>query len=271
MRSARGIITLLTDFGYFDPYVATMKGVILNINPNVNIIDITHDIPKYNIRYGALILRAVVPFFPPQAIHVAVVDPGVGSERKAIIVETKDDRLLVGPDNGLLSLVAKERGLKKAVEISNERYMLKPQSTTFAGRDVFAPVAAYLSLGIEPEEFGEELETIEEVNLPKSYLMGKEIRGKIIAIDSFGNIITNIPFTQVRSIVRFGETLEVCIGGKRMVVPFVRTYGEVSRGELLALIDSFNYLEVSVNKGNAAKRLGASVGAEVIIRRGGGD
>jgi len=263
------LVTLLTDFGHRDPYVACLKGVMLSINPNLKIVDITHEVPKFNIRYGALILKNVVAFFPPQTIHMAVVDPGVGSGRRAIIVETEKGYFLVGPDNGLLYPAAIEGGIKKVVEITNEDYFLKPASITFAGRDVFAPVAAYLTLGMPITRFGSEIDDMEKLLIPVPKFKGGNLEGEVIAIDSFGNIITNITQSYLIKKLKVGNMISVNLKGKEVSLPFVKTYSDVPKGNLLALIDSFGYFEISINMGSAADLLKVEVGDKITLALGG--
>lgn len=263
------LVTLLTDFGHRDPYVACLKGVMLSINPNLKIVDITHEVPKFNIRYGALILKNVVAFFPPQTIHMAVVDPGVGSGRRAIIVETEKGYFLVGPDNGLLYPAAIEGGIKKVVEITNEDYFLKPASITFAGRDVFAPVAAYLTLGMPITRFGNEIDDMEKLLIPVPKFKGGNLEGEVIAIDSFGNIITNITQSYLIKKLKVGNMISVNLKGKEVSLPFVKTYSDVPKGNLLALIDSFGYFEISINMGSAADLLKVEVGDKITLALGG--
>lgn len=258
------IITLLTDFGIKDPYVAQMKGVILSINAEAQIIDISHEVSKHNIHEAAFILLSTYSKFPKRSIHVVVVDPGVGTRRKAIVVETRR-YLFVGPDNGVLSLAVDDDGVVRAYEIKNPLFLRSHISSTFHGRDIFAPVAAYLSLGIPPEYVGPEIDfrRIKRIAEPKALIIDdKTFRACVIYIDNFGNVITNIKADMVPKGV---HNITIKFKDKELTIPFKRAYNDVPKGEVLSLIDSFNYLEVAVNQGNAAKRLGLSVGDSIVI------
>ncbi|MEM3726858.1 MAG: SAM-dependent chlorinase/fluorinase, partial [Candidatus Bathyarchaeia archaeon] len=184
------IIALLTDFGLKDHYVSQIKGVILSINENVKIIDITHEIEKYNVLAGAFILYLASKFFPKGTIYVAVIDPEVGSERKPLLVDAKGD-FFIGPDNGLLMLAAKEKGITAVYQLSNIKYFREEISSTFHGRDIFAPVAAYLSLGIPPKEFGKQITNYRVPSFIEAKVEKNKILCEVIYVDSFGNIITN--------------------------------------------------------------------------------
>ena len=192
------IISLLSDFGQKDPYVAEMKAVILSINPQARIVDITHEVEKFNIRMGAFILASATPYFPPNTVHVAVVDPGVGTERRSIIVETKRG-FYVGPDNGLLMLAAHKEGIVKVYHIDNPKYMLSRVSRTFHGRDIFAPAAAHLAAGTNPFEFGPAIEDYVFPEFVKSQAKRGEVVGEVLHIDGFGNIVSNISVEDLES------------------------------------------------------------------------
>ena len=185
------MITLTTDFGLSDPYVAEMKGVILTINPKATIIDITHGIEKFNIRMAAFVLASAAPYFPKGTVHLTVVDPGVGTERRAIMVQTKLG-YFVGPDNGVLMLAAQSQGIERIHEISNPNLMLPQTSSTFHGRDIFAPAAAHLDCGVKPSEFGEEIKNPVSTLFAAVQQNNGVLTGEILHIDSFGNIVTNI-------------------------------------------------------------------------------
>lgn len=237
-------LTLLTDFGTADYYVGAVKGAILSVNPNVPIVDITHEIPAQDIEAGAFMLLAAYKTFPRGTIHVAVVDPGVGSTRRPIIV-TANDQFFVGPDNGIFSYICAHR----TFHVTAEKYFRPNPSSTFHGRDIFAPVAAALSTGVAPEEFGPEIN--DEVRLPPL-----ETPLRIIHIDRFGNCVTNI-----RRGVFEGKSLT--INGKK--ISAVRNfYGEASPGELFAIWGSAGFLEISINGGSAAQILGAKRGDTII-------
>lgn len=256
------IITLLTDFGTRDAFVGIMKGVILGIAPQAQIVDLSHDVPPQDILTGALTLRSAVPFFPPGTIHVAVVDPGVGSQRRAVVVETQD-AFFVGPDNGLLSLTAPPESTVRVVHLTNTQYFLPRLSPTFHGRDVFAPVAAHLSHGISTEVLGPAIPSIEQLSLPAVERTDTQLTGNIIAIDHFGNLITNITEADLLPFPR--ETLWVSIGAVQ-IQGLVATYAAVSLGTVAALINSWGMLEIAVRNGSASQQLDTPVGAVVYVR-----
>ncbi|MBU1997956.1 MAG: SAM-dependent chlorinase/fluorinase [Candidatus Omnitrophica bacterium] len=242
-------ISLLTDFGLEDNFVGVMKGVIAKINPQARTIDITHSIEAQNILQAGFILRSSFSYFPKGTIHLAIVDPGVGSrERKAIIVKTRN-YFFVAPDNGILSLTLEKEKPVKIIEIKNTKYFLKPVSCTFHGRDIFAPVAAYLSRKIKPEAFGTKLAKLKKLDSPCASFQGNVLKGSIIHVDRFGNLITNIEKSLFDSFVgksgfkvRFkNEALD------RISTAYVNTL----HGFPLAIFGSFNTLEVSINKGSA--------------------
>ncbi len=270
------VITLTTDFGLTDSYVAAMKGVILSINPEVTIVDICHTIKPQNIPQAAFILGTAYQFFPEKTIHVVVVDPGVGTERRAIILRTPT-ACFVAPDNGVLSYVIQEHPTKslendinrqqrelgpglEAIAITRSQFWRSPVSPTFHGRDIFAPVAARLSLGLLPIEFGEKISSL--IVLPCScpyQETGGPLVGHIIHIDSFGNLLTDI---KSNDLPEARQTITVEVGNQR-ISGLSRTYTD--GGGLLALIGSSGYLEVSLRNGNAGAFLNAKVGDEVRI------
>ncbi len=271
------VITLTTDLGLTDVYVAAMKGVILGINPEVKLIDICHTIKPQNIPQAAFVLGAAYQFFPEKTIHVVVVDPGVGTERRAIILRTPSADF-VAPDNGVLSYIlqqcksVKERLINnrqqvelepgmEAVTITKPRFWRSAVSPTFHGRDIFAPVAARLSLGFPPIDFGEAITSVTMLPLPHPYQTPDgSLVGHILHIDSFGNLITNIKGADLPQTKRT-ITIEV---GNQLISGVSRTYTE-GRG-LLALIGSSGYLEVSLKGGSACAFLNAEVGNEVRMR-----
>jgi len=259
------VITLLTDFGIKDPYVAQMKGVILSINAEAQIVDISHEVGRHNIYEAAFILLSTYSKFPRGSIHVVVVDPGVGTRRRAIVVETKR-YLFVGPDNGVLSLAVEDDGVSKVYEIKNSLFLRSHISRTFHGRDIFAPVAAYLSLGISPKYVGPEISFRDMIKIARSkvgIINDRTFRARVVYIDNFGNVITNI---KASMIPREIHNVTIKFRDKELAIPFKRAYDEVPRGEILSLINSFDYLEVAVNQGNAAKRLGLSIGDPIIVK-----
>lgn len=283
------VITLLTDFGNQDAYVGIMKGVIAGINPFANIVDICHSIPPQDVFNGAYLLYTSYKYFPRKTIHVAVVDPGVGSRRDVVCVETKDYFFLV-PDNGILSFIVQEERPKSIIRVTNSKYFLPSPSNTFHGRDVFAPVAAHLSLGVKPQQLGIKINQLEQLDIPKPVQKkAGRVEGQIIYIDRFGNLITNITKEylvkgtggqkpEVRSmkpdafekiskekILSKYDTIETTIGKKR-IVGLSKTYTDAKPGEPLVLIGSAGFLEVSINQGNAQKYFKVDKGNKVIIK-----
>ena len=254
------IISLLSDFGHKDPYVAEMKAVILSIAPQARIVDITHEIEKFNIRRGAYVLASATPYFPPNTIHVAVVDPGVGTKRRPIIAETKRS-LYVGPDNGLLMLAAHKEHITNVYQIDNPKYMLSKVSKTFHGRDIFAPAAAHLAEGNKPSDFGPAIQDYILPEFAKPHARNGELLGEVLHIDDFGNIISNISAEDLeRARFHEGNSLLVRLGGKTLNIRFCSAYGEVASGTPLALIGSSNFLEVAVNQESASRIFRAKVG-----------
>ena len=254
------IITLTTDLGLTDAYVAAMKGVILSINPEAKLVDICHTIKPQNIIQAAFVLSRAYPFFPQGTIHVVVVDPGVGTQRRAIILSTKSASF-VAPDNGVLSYVTQQSSVWEAVAITRPQFWRSTVSPTFHGRDIFAPVAARLSLGLPLTDFGEVITSVAMLPLPQPYQAADgSIIGHVIHIDSFGNLITDIKNDNLPK-GKPAVTIEV---GNQLISGLSRTYAEGS--ELLALIGSDGYLEIAVKEGNASALLDAKVGDEVRIR-----
>lgn len=255
------IITLTTDFGQGSTYVAAMKGVILRHNPQVHIVDLTHDIPPQDIHHAAFFLAATIPFFPEEVIHVAVVDPGVGTTRALLYLEIDGHRLLA-PDNGCCSrLIEPGQAPSRVICLESQKYWRSNPSATFHGRDILAPVAAHLSLGLDPTRLGPKAASFERLAIPTPTERAGQIEGEVIYIDRFGNLITNIPATSVE---RFGPRSCVQVAS-RLVGRIVSTYGDAAAGECVALVSSFGLLEVAVAGGSAAELLGLRRGAKVIM------
>jgi S-adenosylmethionine hydrolase len=261
------VISLLSDFGQKDPYVAEMKAVILSINPHARIIDITHEIEKFSIRMGAYVLASAAPFFPPNTVHVAVVDPGVGTKRRPIIAETNCG-MYVGPDNGLLMLAAQKEKINNVFSIDNSLYMLSEVSKTFHGRDIFAPAAAHLATGIKPSEFGLVIHDYVFPEFAKPHMNRGELAGEVLHIDSFGNIISNISAEDLERVgFHEGDSLIVAVGSKTFNILFCSVYGEVPVGAPLALIGSRDFFEVAVNQENASAIFEAKVGDTFCVSK----
>jgi S-adenosylmethionine hydrolase len=260
----RPLITLTTDFGEGSPYVAEMKGVLLTLNAEANIVDITHSVPAQDVRQGALVLQQVTPQFPRGAIHVAVVDPGVGTERR-IVAGSIDGRLYVAPDNGLLSLITRHHRPTRMVEVANPKYWLADVSSTFHGRDIMAPVAASLGLDVELSEFGPPIHDLLELDWPELEVEERLIRGSVVSFDSFGNLITDITARHLDELGDWTQLRVQC--GAHRVIGLVKTYAQRPNDSLAALIGSSGLLELAVVNGNAAKKLGVRVGDEVTVCR----
>jgi len=265
----QAIVTLLSDFGLKDPYVAEMKAVILSKCSEAKIVDISHEIDKFNIRMGAFILGSATPYFPKGAVHVAVVDPGVGTKRRPIIVGTKHSHF-VGPDNGLLMLAALKEGLRHVYTVENRKYMLSKVSRTFHGRDIFAIVAAYLARGVEVSEFGQKIKDYVVPDFAKPRLKEDVVFGEVLHVDGFGNVITNISSEIIKKLaVRENEFVKIEMGGKAAALKLCSAYGDVSLSSALAIVGGHDFLEVSVNQGSAAKRFKVKSGDSIRVRRQG--
>ena len=264
-RTARPIITLITDFGYADHYVACMKGVILSLAPEAIVVDITHGVAPQNVMQAAFVLRQVWPFFPAETIHVVVVDPTVGTDRR-ILAARYNGRVVIAPDNGVISLVHRD-GQVEALRVV-ERRQLFPDvvSTTFQGRDIMAPVAARLATGLAFHELGRTTDEIAMLTLPRPVLGDDgSVMGEVLYVDSFGNLITNLSAHELARVRSSGAGRAVYLGERRIGEP-VRTYADVPAGESLALVGSTEMLEIAVNQGSAAQVFDATVGTPVTVR-----
>ncbi len=258
-------ITLTTDFGYREPLAGIMKGVILNINPSVNIIDITHDISPQNIMEAAFTLEMILTSFPYKTIHVVVVDPGVGSERRPLLVMT-DHHYFVGPDNGVFSRIYTLSESLRVLHITAEHYFLPQRSSTFHGRDIFAPVAAWLSKGINTSNFGDPITDYVTIPIPiPSMPTDNIIEGEVIYIERFGNLITNIPAQKINDLYSSNQNRNLKIVIKGREAPLKRFYAEAEDKGLYSLINSFGYLELFVNSGSAASDFDVTVGEKVEV------
>lgn len=262
-----GIIAILSDLGTKDYFVAAMKGVILSINPDARIIDITHEVPKQDIRTAAFTLANAAETFSKGTIFIAVVDPSVGTKRRCVLLQTHNGMSFIGPDNGIFTLVAERFGASKIYEITNKALMMPKISPTFHGRDLMAPIAAHLSLGLEPSSVGPEVKALKRLKIPTPKLTKTKISGCILNIDDFGNLVTNIGADLISRFTGLGETLQVSVGGKDFKAKFVGTFGDVKPGEKLCYAGSTRSLEIARNMGNLAGTLGARSGDKVILRR----
>ena len=259
------IVTFTTDFGLQDAFVGVMHGVVLNIEPQTRIVDICHAVASYDVLDGAWTIANAYRFFPPRTAHVIVVDPGVGSQRRPILAET-ESYVFVAPDNGVLSMIEAREPKFTVRHITSERYFFTPVSQTFHGRDVFAPVAGWLSKGIEPAEFGPEITDYVRLPLPKVERIGNNsVRGVVLKVDKFGNVITNIGEQQAPEL--FAPTLpavSILIGGET-ISRMCKSYAEGADGEYFAIIGSSGYLEIAARQASAAQKLSANVGSPVGI------
>ena len=271
--SARPVITLTTDFGVADPYVGMMKGVIFRINPEAKVVDLTHQVSPQDIQQGAFLLGSSYRFFPNHTVHVVVGDPEVGSTRRPLLLETRQGRF-VAPDNGVLSHVLRDGGATaldsqgqaplpegwRAFHLTNSTYWLHPLSATFHGRDVFAPSAAHLTLGVSPQELGQKVYKINCLPLGTPEWQGDRLQGRVVHIDRFGNMVTDIP----RHALDLGQRLEIEVKGRR--ISGLRAFYAEGEG-LMALIGSYDTLEIAVKNGSAAAELDGRIGDAVVVTR----
>ncbi len=256
------IITLTTDFGMSSPYVAAMKGVILSINPGVVLIDLTHAIGPQNIRQAALVLAGAAPWFPPETIHVAVVDPGVGTERKIVYARIGQHHY-IAPDNGLLSRLALATPPSTIITVTDPQFWLPAVSATFHGRDILAPVAARLSLGLEPARLGSLQHELVQFQWTEACVSEKRIQGAVQSVDGFGNLITNIPADVLANVPRGEEVTIAC--DEHETQGIFSTYGDQPPMTLIALVGSSGHLELAIVGDSAAIMLGVTVGTPVTV------
>jgi S-adenosyl-L-methionine hydrolase (adenosine-forming) len=247
------IITLTTDFGLSDPFVGIMKGVILAITPNAQLVDISHDVPSYDIAEATFMVESMYRYFPDGTVHIVVIDPGVGSARRPLAAAAQG-HLFVAPDNGVLSTVLET----EAYHIQNDRLFLNPVSQTFHGRDIFAPVAAQLAAGTPIESVGPRIRDFVRKPLPVPRREGGKIVGSVLRIDKFGNVITNVRRSD------FSPKFTIRIAGST-VERFCATFSDADPGQLVAIEGSTGYIEIALNQGSAAERLNVSSGAEIEV------
>jgi S-adenosylmethionine hydrolase len=263
------IVTLLTDYGRDDDFVGVCHGVIRSIDPQAQIVDITHGIRRYAVREGAIVLRNTLPYMPV-GVHVAVVDPQVGTERRAVALRTGDGRILVGPDNGVLSLAwARCGGVDMAVDVTRSPHRLEPVSATFHGRDIFAPVAARLASGAELADAGDPLEpdALATVDLPKPRREDGGIVAHALVVDRFGNAGLNVDHDDLAGTdITLGSAVELEVGGERYLATYAQTFADVKPGELIVYEDAYRTLAVAINRGDAAATLALRPDVEVRLR-----
>jgi S-adenosyl-L-methionine hydrolase (adenosine-forming) len=260
-------LTFITDYGLEDGFVGACHGVAARIAPGVRVIDITHLVQPGDVRRGAAVLAQTIPYLPP-AVHVAVVDPGVGTARRGVAVKAGDS-ILVGPDNGLLSwAIAAKGGGEQAFQLTNGDLWLHPVSPTFHGRDIFMPVAAHLAAGKDPSSAGDEIDLAELVTLPAptSRVRDGEAEGEVMSVDRFGNVQLSIVAADIGALgVGFGSQVVVRAGRRQLTVPFLETFAAVAPGEIVAFTDSAGLISLAVNAGDAAQQLGLPPGAHVRL------
>ena len=262
------IVSLLTDYGREDDFVGVCHAVILGICPEAQIVDVSHGIARHDVRQGAIVLRNTLPFVPA-GVHVAIVDPQVGTERRAVALRTDDGRILVGPDNGLLSL-AWERfgGVAEAVDVSRSPHRLEPVSATFHGRDVFAPVAAHLAAGAPLADAGETIDpdTLDTIELPKARTEDGSVVAHVLIVDRFGNVALNVSHEDVAGTgIVLGGEVELRAGAERYLANVAQTFADVRPGDILVYEDSYRSLAIAINRGDAAATLQLAPDAEVRI------
>ncbi len=258
-------VTLLSDFGLKDSYVAQMTAVILSICPKATIVDISHQVERHNLRTGAFILASAAPYFPDGTVHVAVVDPGVGGKRRPILIETARS-FYVGPDNGLLLMAAKIDGIRKVYHIVEKRFMAKEVSDTFHGRDIFAPVAAHIANGVEPSKIGRAITDFVEPEYSEAKIRRRAVDCEVVHVDGFGNVVTNLHSRDLgKTIIRYGSDFKLKHKSKSVKLRLWRTYSDVQAGALLGLVGSHGFLEIAVNQGDAAKRLKVTQGTKLRL------
>jgi S-adenosyl-L-methionine hydrolase (adenosine-forming) len=261
----RPMITLTTDFGLNDHFVGTLKGVILNIVPEVEIVDICHSVQAFDVLDGALTLAQAYSYFPSGTVHLVVVDPGVGTARRPILV-TSDRHHFVAPDNGVLSMIYAREERLHIRHITAEHYSLQPVSNTFHARDVFSPVAAWLAKGVDPEKFGDEISDFVRFNAPKPKAVdGSTLCGVVLKADRFGNLVTNITPQDAPALFAAVPAQFKIRVGKQEITEIHSNYSEGAPGAVFGILGSMGYLEIAADRGSAAKIIGAGKGSEVIL------
>jgi S-adenosylmethionine hydrolase len=260
-------VSFLTDFGLDDDFVGTCHGVIARLAPDVRVIDVTHGIAPQAVLQGALVLRNTTPFMPV-GVHLAVVDPDVGGNRRALAVRTHDGRVFVGPDNGLLMLAADDAGVAAAHELTNERYRLPQVSRTFHARDIFAPAAAHIAAGVAVDELGPPIEssTLVRIAVPEPEVGRSQISATVLAIDRFGNVATNVRRSDLEAReISVGDRVEIRLALDRYFAIVAGTFADASPGELILYEDSYGLVTLAISRGNAARLTGVSPGDELRV------
>jgi hypothetical protein len=259
------IITLTTDFGLHDHYVGTMKGVLLEATPDAQIVDICHSVQPFDVLDGALTIAQAYSYFPSGTVHLVVVDPGVGTARRPIVVTTERHHF-VAPDNGVLSLVYEREQRISVRHVTSDHYFRQPVSNTFHGRDIFSPVAAYLAKGVDPAKFGEEIADFVRFSAPRPRPVdGRTLRGVVLKVDRFGNLVTNITQQDVPMLFQPDPPAFKIVIGKREITEIKTAYALGIPGEVFGILGSMGYLEIVANRGAAAKLLGVEKGSDVNV------
>lgn len=259
-------IALLSDLGEKDYFVGAMKGAVLSINQEASIVDISHQIPKQSVLTAAFVLVHASEAFPKGSIFVAVVDPGVGTERRCLLLRTKNGLNFVGPDNGVFTLVADIFEIEEIREITNRKLMRPMVSATFHGRDVMAPVAAHLSLGLDSSEVGPTVGSLKRLKVSMPRFEDDVLHAQVLHVDDFGNLVTNIDVSSLEELGEPKTRLGLKIGKTEIRAPFVRAFGEVSEGEKLCYIGSTGLLEIGINMGNLAEELNVSTEDKILLK-----
>ena len=264
----RQIATFVSDYGLEDEFVGVCHGVMLRIAPHLRIVDVHHNVLRQDIRHGAVVLAQSVRFLP-DSVHLAVVDPSVGADRRAVVIETAWGEVFVGPDNGLLLPAAEiTGGITRVFELTDTRFMLTPVSRTFQGRDVFAPATAHIANGVDPAEFGPEVpaDQLVRMEIPGAWVHDDHLHAEVLQVDRFGNLQLNLGIELLDQLgLANNGHLEVRLEGHRLQVPFGTTFADVATGEFILVEDSYRQLSLAVNKGDAAARLRARAGSTAIV------
>src|SRR5262245_35254459 len=260
------VIALFTDFGTRDAYVAQLKGAILSIHPTAHLVDLTHEVQAFDVRAAAYVLDAAARDFPARTIFVAVVDPGVGTARRPVLLVTPAEKYYVGPDNGLFTRVIEREGLQAAYLLTQSAYFRPQVSATFHGRDLFGPVAAHLAREVKPAQFGPRLAELVQLPYARPQRLEEMVVGEVMHVDHYGNIATNIPSEMLTHLVP-GQWLTLTLAERTHVLPFVEAYETAPQDQLVCLINSNDACEIALPHGNAAARLAIQVGDRVVLKR----
>lgn len=262
--AATRIVTLTTDFGSTDHFVGTMRGVILGVNPAAQVVDLCNAVNSFDVLDGALTIAQAYKYFPADTIHLVVIDPGVGSARRPLLVTTSK-HYFIAPDNGVLSLVMEHEERISVRHITSEHYFLQPVSNTFHGRDIFAPCAGWMSKGVEAEKFGDEVEDFVRFSLPKPKMVTEHtLKGAVLKVDKFGNLITNLTPENAPALFEANAKIKLTVG-QALVSGLRNTYAEGKSGELFGVLNSMGFVEIACNRGAAANLAKAGRGTEVLV------